>query len=291
MNTEVKTQGLPMQAAETPFVSDINKTPVVVAPPNWHVHQLKDCMLLPRRVDTCISMADLQSFIEYVNRHKEASTIIKLFARKGSEVEARAIIDFHAAPDEEEASKVADDPYSERDYTENEARWCEHVAEFSTRATSSWLAWSSQNGTLLSQSKFADFIYQNMPEIMEPKGADLLEMVATLKALSKGVFKNQKDLHTGSMDQVAHVEVTLRVGNADKPFTLPKQFKIAVQVFYGGPVIELVADLLVRVPSGDEAPVSLGYRFYRLDDVLESMMQDVNKQLVDETKVPVYRCK
>lgn len=266
------------EGAAKPLETEINGIPVIVAPDDWTVHELENCLDSPPRVQAQMDVSCLESFIRYVNAHKEPGTIIKLKNSGGSQINAVAIIDYHNAPESPGEN-------------ENFANWQDHQVHFNTRSTGSWDVWSSNNNQMLSQSKFADFIYQNKPEVIEPSGAELLEIITTLKALSKGVFKNMIDHHDGSIDMVMNVKVSTQGGTTDRPLQLPKQIKVKLKAFYGGPELELTADLVVRVPKEDGDPVLFGYRFYRLADELEDMSESVEKQLTDETKLPVYRCK
>jgi len=266
------------EGAARPTETEINGVPVIVAPNDWLVHELKDCLDRPRRVKTTIEVNCLESFIDYVNRHKEPASIIKLANIGSTQISAIAVIDYHGAPTTPGTS-------------ENHPNWQEHKVTFNTRATASWSAWSGNNGAMMSQSDFADFIYQNKLEITEPAGADLLEIITTLKALSKGVFKNMVDHHDGSIDMVMNMKVSTQGGTTDKPLQLPKQIRIVVQGFYGGPELHLTADLKIRVPREDGDPVMFGYKFYRLADDLESMSIEVEQQLKKQTELPVYRCR
>jgi hypothetical protein len=163
----------------------------------------------PRRVNSDITMTCLTSFIEYVNRHKESSTIIRFSTDSHGSVEVLAIIDFHASPvygkDEDEDELL----------NTNTPKWGSHKVRFFTEATPAWQEWQRASGKFVSQSEFADFIYQNMKEVVQPNGADLLEIVQTLKATSKGEFRDMKELNdlTDEMTEViSAVRATGKVG-------------------------------------------------------------------------------
>jgi len=271
-------QEFPIMAAETPYLGHVNEVPVVVAPPGWTTTQLDDCMEKPRRVKETIQITCLKSFVAYLLKHKEQSTIIKFDAVGNGDLTARAIIDYHQAPGDGAAK--------------NGPMWGQHLAIYQTRSTPSWVAWFNGNDRKFKQSTFADFIYQNMADVMDPAGAELLEIIQTLRLLSKGEFKESKDLHTGSAELLYSMKFLISgTATTEKVLTLPKQMTIKVTPFYGGPEITLTADIIIEAPKADGDPVLLGYRFYRLGDALEAMSGDIEKQIAKDTKVPVYRCK
>jgi uncharacterized protein YfdQ (DUF2303 family) len=262
--------------AEQPLHVDINDIPIVVAPSGWIVHQLDNCMDTPRRVESHIAISDLESFIQYINRYKEPSTIIKFSKSREGTVEATAVIDFHQAPSAE--------------FMENAPSWGSHTVTFSTEATTAWKTWTGSDERMMNQAKFADFIYQNIVDIQEPVGADMLEIIQTLKATAKGEFKNMKELK-GSYEIINRMEVTATSGAVDKELTLPESMKVSLVPFYGGPAIDLKADIMLEIPRGDSGHLALGYRFYRIDDALEMMAEVIKMKLEEDTKVPVFRCK
>jgi uncharacterized protein YfdQ (DUF2303 family) len=265
-----------LEAAEKPFEMDINGTPIVVAPSGWIVHPMENYMDSPNRIQSHIVITDLESFIQYVIRYKEPSTIIQFSKSSAGTVKATAVIDFHGAPITVGGL--------------NAPMWGSHLVTFSTEATTAWKTWTRSNTRMMNQAKFADFIYQNIVDIKKPVGADMLEIIQTLKATAKGEFKDMKELK-GSFEIINRMEVTTTSGAVDKELTLPESMSVSLTPFYGGPAIDLKADIMLEIPKGDNGRLALGYRFYRMDDALEIMAETIKTKLETDTLVPVYRCK
>ncbi len=264
--------------AESPLhLDDVNGVPIVVAPDGWVVHSLLAYMDAPIRVLSNLGITDLESFIQYVNRYKEPSTIIQFSKSSLGTVEATAVIDFHVAPAEPGTS-------------ENTPMWGHHLVTFSTEATTAWKTWTGSNEQMMYQGKFADFIYQNIVDITQPVGADMLEIIQTLKATAKGEFKDMKELK-GSYEIINRMEVTTTAGGVDKVLTLPESMIVTLTPFYGGPAIVVKADIILAIPKGDDGHLALGYRFYRMDDALEVMAETIKTKLEADCAVPVFRCK
>lgn len=266
-----------LEAAEKPIETIVNGVPVIIAPAGWLVHQMENLMNAPKRVEYRTTITDLESFIQYVNRYKEPSTIIQFRKTQSGTVEATAIIDCHGAPITPGTSA-------------NQPNWCSHTAVFSTEPTSAWITWTGSNERMMNQAKFADFIYQNSVDIVKPVGAEMLEIVQTLKATAKGEFKDMKQLG-GSYEIINRMEVKTSGGTIDKEMTLPESMDIALVPFYGGPTVTLKADIMLEIPRGDGGHLQLGYRFYRKDDALEQMAETIKVKLETDTSVPVFRCK
>jgi uncharacterized protein YfdQ (DUF2303 family) len=255
--------GLPAEPLET----YVHHTPVLCLPPGWSRHEQAHLLTDPLRIDRQQVFNDLVSWLEYVNRFKDAWSVV--FIPSGAfQFKVTAQLDYHgpSAP-----------------------HWCSHTAEFVTRATPAWSAWSGANETQMKQSEFSDFLYQNQKEIVNPAGAELLEIIQTLKATSAGEFREMRDDFSGSSELIYRMKISSQGGTSEKPLNLPNQFQVAVVPFYGCPAMVLQADLRVRAPTKDGDPLLLGFRFYRLTDQLQMLTDAISKLIAESTSLPVWR--
>jgi len=264
--------------AAAPAMTEVHGVPVVCLPPDWKAEDQARLLPAPQNISESINFVDLTSFIDYVNRFKLPDrTIIHMMVRSGSlkvtasqsGISATAKLDYHKPPEE--------------------AHWCNHSAHFKTTVSPAWDAWSAQNGRWMKQSEFADFLYNNQVEIVEPAGAELLEIVHTLKATAKGEFRDMRDLSTGSSELIYRMTVNAQGGTQEKLLSLPRQFRVQLNPFYGCPTMQLRADILLTAPKEDGGALQLAYRFYRLTDDLELLFKAIQDQIRTSTELPVYR--
>jgi uncharacterized protein YfdQ (DUF2303 family) len=251
----------------------VDGRPLLVAPPRWTVNELTQLLREPAgRVKTTAKFQDLTSWLEYVERYQEVGTAIWLREESGK-LTLNAILDYHEAE-----NRAPPTP-----------RWCQHVACFEAEPRPAWSAWLKADGLFVKQSDFADFLYQNRAEVVEPAGAELLEIVQTLKATAAGEFREARDDFSGSAELIYRMKVSANAGTQDRPLIVPTRFDVAVQPYHGCPVLNLAADLRLRPPKNDGEPLLLGFRFYRLADALEQFTEQLARFVHDRLLLSVWR--
>ena len=253
----------------SPHETRVDDAPIICLPPGWTLQDRSDLLDVPRRISATQVFCDLMSWIDYVNRFKQdGNSVVFLTATKRA-LKATATIDYHA-------------PHGS-------AAWCLHTAVFNTTETPAWQAWAAQDDKIMKQSDFADFLYRNQKEILTGADAELLEIIQTLKATAAGEFREMRDDHSGSAELIYRMKVSAQGGTAERPLTLPNHFDVVISPFYGCPAMSLQADLRVRTPVNDGDPLLLGFRFYRLEDELQSLADSIVTQIRDKTGLPVWR--
>jgi len=253
---------------ESPFETNIDGTPVLCLPPNWSQHKQSDLLTNPLRINQHQAFTSLVSFNEYVNRFKDPAGSIVLVDTSVNRLKATAKLDYHLP---------------------GQPSWCSHSAEFNTTATPAWNTWSGANDKFVKQSEFADFLYQNQKDVVNPAGAELLEIIQSLKATAAGEFREMRDDFCDSSELIYRMKISAQGGTTDKPLNLPNQFQVSVVPFYGCPAMLLQADLRVRAPASDGEPLLLGFRFYRLTDQLQELTESICTLIGESTRLPVWR--
>ena len=149
-----------------PFVQgdyeDIEALQLVAHSEGW-IHELVDnerFLAHPRRKRGTVTLRDGMSFAQYVNAQKTPETMI--FA---DGIKLTAIFNHH-----EPSSTLSE-----------LAGWNDHRAEFEMKFTPSWTAWTGFDDHWQTQQDFAEFLEERIPDIADPPGADLLEIVRTLR--------------------------------------------------------------------------------------------------------------
>lgn len=129
-----------------------------------------------------------------------------------------------------------------------EAGWRDHTAFYECPLSAEWKAWSKANKNLFEQAEFAQFIEDNLPDIVEPSGADMLEISRTLEAKKKINFASGIRLSNGQQELTYEEQVA---GTASKgKLQIPEVFKIGIPVLEGGPRYSVQARLRYRIDGG-----------------------------------------
>jgi uncharacterized protein YfdQ (DUF2303 family) len=111
------------------------------------------------------------------------------------------------------------------------AHWTEHRLLYRFRPTPEWLAWSATNRKPMTQAAFAEFIEDNLPDIVEPSHADMLEISRTMQAKKNVHFSSGVRLSNGEIQFAYEEEIR---GTASRgTLEIPELFSISIAPFEG----------------------------------------------------------
>lgn len=210
-------------------------------------------ILAPARKKGSVTHVDSASFCAYVTRHATEGT--ELWAnRDSSKITAILNADTAAEP-------------GHRD----------HIATLALKKTRAWDAWLGIDGNLHSQEEFASFIESRQIDIIEPAGADILELVQTIKQTTSVEFESAKRLSDGQT-VIVHRETSTATAGTKGEFAVPEQFVIGIKPYETAQPYRVVAHLRTRVKDGR---LALGIVLERPDDILDAAFTEVHKNVAD----------
>lgn len=164
------------------------------------------------------------------------------------------------------------------DADDETAGWRDNRVTIGLVQTSEWKAWMENNGKLLPQAAFAEFIEDHYGTIAHPTAADMLEIAQSLEASVGLRVKSSQRLRTGERKLVYEEEQTARAG-FDGDLTIPEEIEVALVPWRGrGDVpIPMTARLRFRTTGGN---VTMGYKLVNLDSVVEAAFQEIVDAIV-----------
>lgn len=136
----------------------------------------------PRHKRGTYRVHDADSFVTYLNKHGDDHT--EVWADNPA-AKITAVLNAHQG-------LVGD---TAADGTR--PRFEDHRVEYSVLLTDAWKAWTEHDGKLISQSDFAEHIEDRAIDIIEPSGADMLELAQTFQATIGVNFESSKRLSSG----------------------------------------------------------------------------------------------
>lgn len=214
----------------------------------------------PRRKLGDVSLNDAESFARYVTKHAEDSAT-ELYA----DVTRQSIIALL------------------NDHNVHGPGWGDHRATLELRQTPQWQIWTKADGAMLAQVAFAELVEDNLPDIVDPDGATLLELSQSFQARTNVRFESAKRLQGGDRQLVYTEDVTATAG-AKGDITIPATFTLGISPFEVGEAYSVVARLRYRITDGR---LTLGYRLDRPADVLRSAFRDVVTEVQSRTGIDV----
>ncbi len=242
----------------------------------------------PDRITGAATLFDVDSFVAYVNRHKNPSSVVFLDPNR-ERPRFTGVIDYH------------DDLAKTKQPESGGARFCRHRANYDFPLSDEWKAWMGANGKQLTQEVFAVWIENHVMDLMDPTSAgDSVKAFANklgvpfadparLITLSRGLtvyagFQMTKVVNLSSGE--AQMNFTEEHKDASgAPLAIPGAFVIALPVFRGGTHFQLAVRLRYRVVTGK---VAWSFEVYQADRVFDTAIDDARVGVAKDTGLPVF---
>lgn len=229
--------------------------PFLVLAPGQSVVNLEHLLPAPISRRGTVTLNSTEDFCKYVAAYGET---IALFANPyGHQV--TAFLDYHGTGKEGAPS------------------WCEHRAVLQLRLAPEWAAWTGKNGKALDQVSFAEFLEDNLPDIAEPAGADVLEAAKHLEAKRTVEFTSGVNVGNGAV-QLAYIENIEAQGKGH--VTIPTQFTLGLPLYEHGPRYEVKAKLRYRI---QDKRLTFTFILDRPQKIAEQAFADVLKLIEKRT--------
>lgn len=202
---------------------------------------------LPRRKTGKVIVRDAESFLAYFAKHSDGES--ELYANTDL-FTVTAVLDAH---------------------TGTTARWGEHRLNLQLQHTPEWEAWSRLSGKLTGQAALAEHFEANLPDILEPNGATMLEIAQTFQATTKAEFVSSTRLSTGERKFTFNEEHQATAGGKGE-LVIPETMVIALAPFKGGKTYKVKARFRYQLRAGE---LAIGYTLDRPHDVLDLAFSEV----------------
>ena len=243
-------------------------TPYLILKESQQVHDLEQLLPNPVRKRDTVDLERADSFIRYVNAHKipDTSAIYQSSNSKG-ETSFKAIIDDHQIGEN------------------GTPNWQSHKVIYTPKTSREWCIWNEWNKREASQEHFAAFIEDNMPDIIEPNGSILLEIVRTLESKKNVNFKSGVRLDNGDFS-IQYEETSTAKAGEKGTLDIPQIIKLSIPVYDGGANYEVEARFRYRISDGR---LRMWYELVRLQDIIKHATDIISKQIGQGIDgVPIY---
>lgn len=216
----------------------------------------------PQTLRAHVKLRDAASFIRYVNDHKVSAS--RIFAAM-EPAQFLAVIDEHT-------------PAGGNDFVTEQADWREFRVEFKVPASREWTLWNAANRKHMSQLGFAEFLQDNLPDVIVPDSTRLLELALNFEASVGGAFRSAQRLQNGDHNLTIQSETT-----GASTLALPEFITLAIPVFENEAPRELQARLRYRAKDG----LVFWYELVRPHKVLEAAFRETWARIGEATGVPM----
>lgn len=211
-----------------------------------------------RKTGTTI-VRDAESFLAYWTKHKDDNSEVYADSER---LTVTAVLDANTA---------------------DNARWGGHRLHLALRQTAAWQQWTRQDGHLMKQEDFADFLEDHLPELLEPDSATMLEIAQSIQGVSKAEFQSGTRLSSGER-KLAYTETIQAKAGQKGELVIPESFIVGLHPFEGSDGYRLTARLRYRINGG---PIQLGYKLERPTEIRDKAFNDVVKKIGEDIDVAI----
>jgi uncharacterized protein YfdQ (DUF2303 family) len=233
---------------ELQYAGGAGWTPLVYWPKGQRVESLERYLEFPLRKRGVILLRDHISFVAYVDLHREAASTVVYADIDSKGGSFTAILDGHAFG--QGAGK---------------ARWGGHVCKYVCNHSEEWLRWMGANRKGMAQLEMAQYIEDNMVDIVDPEAARMLEVVKTLEATQGATFKSLVRLENGDRGLAFERQTKAHAG-VNGEMEIPSRFAINIPVFENSPQYRVECHFRYNISEG---VLRMGYELVRPHRVVE----------------------
>jgi len=167
--------------------------------------------------------------------------------------------------------------------SETAANWGSHRLHLQLRETDAWKAWAANDGKLLDQETFANFIEDRLPDIQSPAAADMLEIAQSISGTVKADFASGTRLATGAR-QLQYTETVTAKAGQKGTLTIPETFVVGLVPFDGSEGYKVTARLRYKI---DGSSLRIGYKLQQPADVRRTAFADVLTKISEQIDTPI----
>lgn len=243
-----------------PIVIAEGAEPFILLPPGYTAHAVQHTLPQPTRKRGNPLFTRAESFCDYVNDQKSAAS--RLYVIGPTQVVC--VLNHHAC--------------------DETAGWGDHRAVFMLNQTPEWVFWKSSNNARKSQRDFAQLIEDHAEDISDPAGADLLDLVRTIKTSQNLEVTGEisdKDLDWAS----GFIIQTKTKAGAKQDLELPSEFGLRIAPYEGGVVVPVRARLRLE-PIGGK--LALWYELVRIDRVERTALEQIVATIATDVEMECW---
>ena len=159
------------------------------------------------------------------------------------------------------------------DHADKEDRklWGESQIVFEPLTSRHFERWNTSDRTWFEQREFADFLEENLDDVVGPTAAALLSISRNLEATVKHKITSSHRPEIG--DATIHYESETDTGD----IVIPQEFEIGIPIFQHADPYKVKVGLRLRVREGQ---CRFQYRMLNVDEAIEDIFNDWKEHLI-----------
>lgn len=175
--------------------------------------------------------------------------------------------------------------YNDHDPAPHVGGWRDDELHLQLKADADWAAWHGMSGNYYSQVVFGDKVEELLHTVTSPDQADLLEIIDSVRASSKGEFESAIERANGGQKITYNTEVTAGAGRG-RQLEVPQTISLQLRPWDGHAVLYTVdAYFRLKVEQGH---LSLAVKLKPTRQIIRQAWGEIASKVVAAVNKPVY---
>lgn len=234
----------------------------ILVPENYNVIDVSDPHRIPEHVKAQLTVDDLASMTNYVNRFRSDNSLIFADYDDGK---ITAVLDWHRQSD--------DNAPANRDHAS-------HRVTLKLRDSEEFSRWEKMEGEAHSQEEFAQFIEENISDVIDPDQGTLLEICKDLEVSQGSSFKSGTRLENGDRSFTYQSETQVK-----GEISVPTQIKLLIPLYFGEEPVEVMAKFRFRA---SQSGLFFTFVWHRVEYQRQAIFQQMAHKATEDTGLPSF---
>jgi uncharacterized protein YfdQ (DUF2303 family) len=213
---------------------------------------LEPTLPAPSRKKGTVTCFDVASFNQLIADNSDAGNISIYLDRNPVKPAIVAVLNGHGKPADGKSA----------------TGWGDFRVQIEFRKTPQWLKWSGIDGKMMPQVEFAEFVENNLADIVEPPGATMLEIATYLQTTRSVDFKSGIRLSSGAIQfqNLESLDTKVGAGNIE----VPEMLTLGLQPFIGSGGYKIPTRFRYRLNDGK---LTLGIKMQRIETMMDELIE------------------
>ena len=176
--------------------------------------------------------------------------------------------------------------YNDHDVTPMVGGWRDDILTLQLKPDPDWTAWHEMSGKLYRQAEFGDRVEELLHTVISPDQAELLEIIDTVRASTKGEFENTISRADGAQKVTYHTEVSTTAGKATRQLEVPQTISLRLRPWDGHPTFyDIDAYFRLKIEGNG---LALAVKLKPTRTIIREAWAEITQAVAAATTKPVY---
>lgn len=176
--------------------------------------------------------------------------------------------------------------YNDHDTTPFIGGWRDDKLTLQLKADPDWAQWHAISGKYYGQTEFGDIVEELLHTVVNPDQADLLEIIDSVRASSRGQFESSITRSDGSQKLTYNTEISASAGKSTRQLAVPQYVTLDLRPWEGHPTsYQIDAYFRLRVQDGR---LLLTIKLKPTRQIIRQAWQEITATVVQAIDKPVY---